>query len=112
MTTQPSDTTSPTVAKLPQEAIDAWVDWDPGYEPKESLTVSQFGFVRAAFMAGWLARQPQSPSTSENALGSVLDLVDGLYRGYGVELNDVDVAIAQKARGTYLAMKSKEQSND
>jgi hypothetical protein len=45
------------VVKLTPEMQQAWVDWDPGYEPKESLTVSQSTLVRMAFFDGWIACQ-------------------------------------------------------
>lgn len=46
--------------------------------------------------------QPQ-PSVVE-ALNDTLDLIDELYRKYGVELDEADVRRAQKARITALAL--------
>lgn len=41
--------------RVSQEMLDAYVDWDPGYEPREPLSASQLGFVRSAFYAGFEA---------------------------------------------------------
>ena len=43
------------VWRVSDEAQRAWVNFDPDYEPREPLTVSQCGYVRNAFLSGFKA---------------------------------------------------------
>lgn len=92
---------------MPPEAIEAWANWDAGYDPKEPLTASQAGFVRQAFMSGWLARQPQSPDTSLS--DALADEVREIAEDYNYSNEMVGIAVRNWFH--HAAMKSKEQSN-
>lgn len=51
------------VVKLTPEMQQAWVEWEPDYEPEPPLTPKQFALVRIAFFDGWLASlQPNTES--------------------------------------------------
>ena len=98
------------VVKLPQEAIDAWVDWEPVRDPVPPFTVRQSTIVRQAFMDGWMgaARVNKGPAADKMAVAlegaaDALHVAADKLNAAGFDMESADLLDAEHDARSNLA---------